>query len=69
MDPEMLRYRPRLPERRAILTDILLWCGIVVVVAIIVTALQLPQRMECTGMGKYGHCKHSLLSPELWRRP
>jgi hypothetical protein len=67
MLPEEANYRPRLPTGRKLLVDALLWCGIFLVVATVATALHLPQRMQCAGAGRYAHCKHGLLSPELWR--
>jgi hypothetical protein len=58
------------PRARQYLPFALVWLAIALSVGLVVVVLRLPERMECTsGGGRQVHCKHSLLSPELWRRP
>jgi hypothetical protein len=57
------------PSARQYLPFALIWLAIALSVVLVVELLHLPARMDCTNSGhRQLHCKHSLLSPELWRR-
>lgn len=69
MAPQLPYLRLQKPSGRDIARYALVWCALALVVWVGVTALRLPERMDCSGMGRHAHCRHGLLSPELWRRP
>jgi hypothetical protein len=69
MAPWSRNFTPPSPAARDIPKYAALWCAIALVIGLVVTALHLPERMDCQGRGRLSHCQHSLLSPQTWRRP
>jgi hypothetical protein len=50
------------------LKPIVFWAGALIATLALALALHIPQRMNCSGVGRHMSCEHSLLDPAVWTR-